>query len=329
LLRSSQAQLLKRHVKELTDTIDELRFENERFNKNTTSLRSQVVELERQLSIVDTATSRGAMPSQATVEAESKVRELEERLGETNQELKSIVGDRDRLLDLSNKLRVDMMRASPKKDPVGMYGVGGEDSNDPASRQMAEVIRQSEKKVAEKYETKIKDIESSLRSLSEHNRMVRTEVDKWGGPSVQGMHIPGIGIGMGVGEERNESLMDARRALLKAKEDLAGICGEEGPGVWGEYGTGELRARSRSGEKNTCARASTTRRICPLLNQPRKFSLVAGIPLDPGVGGGEVNAVVGYNRPAMLRSRSGYSSSVMTDSQREAKERLARSQRRR
>ena len=282
--------MLRRHVKELTATIDDLRFENERYNRNGKSLRNQVMELERQIAISDEAASRGKMPSQKTVEAEIKVKELEDKLGETNLELKTIMGDRDRLLDLSNKLRVDMMRASPKKEPSSGYEdeIDGDVNNNPASRQLAEVIRKSEAKVAAKYESKIADIESSLRNLSEHNRMVRTAVDKWGGATMDGMHVPGMRIGGLDEDEKNGSLMDARRALLAAKEDLVGI-GGAGSG-WGDFGS--------------------------------------GVPLDNlGMGGG--NGGSGYSRPTMLRSGGGYSSSVMTDSQREAKERLARSQRRR
>ncbi|GMH51103.1 hypothetical protein TrRE_jg12734 [Triparma retinervis] len=285
--------MLRRHVKELTATIDDLRFENERYNKNVKSLRNQVLELERQIAISDEASSRGKMPSHKTVEAEIKVRELEDKLGETNLELKAIVGDRDRLLDLSNKLRVDMMRASPKKeapryeDEMELRSA----NHDPASKQLAEVIRMSEAKVAAKYESKIADIESSLRNLSEHNRMVRTEVDKWGGATMDGMHVPGMRIGGLDEDERNGSLMEARRALLAAKEDLVGIGGGGGGGAgWGDF--------------------------------------ASGVPLDNlGMGGGSEG--MGYSRPPMLRSGGGYSSSVMTDSQREAKERLARSQRRR
>ena len=88
-------------------------------------------------------------PSDETLVAEKKVKELESKLQDTSSELKSIMSDRNRLLDLSNKLKVDLMRASPKKEPpaAGLYSSS---SNDPASRQLAEALRQTEESISNK-----------------------------------------------------------------------------------------------------------------------------------------------------------------------------------
>ena len=299
-----ELELLRRHVKELTATIDDLKFDNERLARSQKSLRGQTAELEHQLSEVDGAAKKVETPSQATLEAEARVKELEGKLLETNNELKAMAGDKDRLLDLSNKLRVDMMRDGPKRDVLFGDSLGGavQSNSNPSSRQLAEVIGKTEAAIAAKYEAKITDIESSLRSLSEHNKTIRSEMDKWGGPSTTGMHIPSPGGRGGqegggtrweddvIDEQNNPSLLQARKALLKAKEELNGIGVSAYPdNAWGEYGTG-----------------------IP----------VTGTALGGGEGGQSA-------RPTMLRSGSGYSGAIMTDSQREAKERLARSQRRR
>ena len=91
-----------------------------------------MAELERQLSIVDEGFKMGENPSQATIAAEKKVRDLESKLSETHSELKAISSDRNRLLDLSNKLRMDMLRASPKKDDSSEF----QETNNPASQQV-------------------------------------------------------------------------------------------------------------------------------------------------------------------------------------------------
>mmetsp|Transcript_28589 Transcript_28589/g.54009 ORF Transcript_28589/g.54009 Transcript_28589/m.54009 type:complete len:985 (-) Transcript_28589:27-2981(-) len=279
--------LLRRHVQELSVTIDQLRSENDRVNRSSKSLRSQVVELERQLSIVDEGFKMGENPSQATIAAEKKVRDLESKLSETHSELKAISSDRNRLLDLSNKLRMDMLRASPKKDDSSEF----QETNNPASQQLAEHLRKTESKIAAKYEAKIHDIEDNLRTLSAHNTQVRSQVERWGAPTVEGMHLVGSSPARSSGlawQDEDKSLLEARRGLLKAKEELAGIGGN-----WGEYGS--------------------------------------GVPLSTtlsGIGGGDALGSA-YTRPPMLRSGAGHISSTMTDSQRDAKERLARSQRRR
>ena len=94
-------------------------------------------------------------------------------------------------------------------------------------------------------------------------------------------------------EEENIRLLEARRALLKAKEDLSNVIPstEGSGGEWGEYG--------------------------------------GGVVIGSGVGGGDGFGRLGYTRPPMARAGAGAISSRATDSQREAKERLARTQRRR
>ncbi|GMI18797.1 hypothetical protein TrLO_g13330 [Triparma laevis f. longispina] len=289
----SELSLLRRHVQELSVTIDQLRSENDRLNRSSKSLRSQVVELERQLSVVDEGFKMGENPSQATIAAEKKVRDLESKLSETHSELKSISSDRNRLLDLSNKLRMDMLKASPKKDDFTHSNNNeyAEETNNPASQQLAEHLRRTESKIAAKYEAKIHDIEDNLRTLSQHNSQVRSQIDRWGAPTVEGMHLVGSSPSRSTGlawQDEDKNLLEARRGLLKAKEEVAGIGGS-----WGEYGS--------------------------------------GVPLSTtlgGIGGGDALGSA-YTRPPMLRSGAGHISGTMTDSQRDVKERLARSQRRR
>jgi len=275
-------------------------------------MRSQVVELERQIAVYDDSVRRGENPSEETVVAERKVRDLESKLNDTSSELKSISQDRNRLLDLSNKLRVDLLKASPKKEERGVGregerggGVYSNSVNDPASRQLAEALRRTEESISSKYEAKISSIEDSLQKLSAHNANVRGELDKWGSPSTAHMHIPSsraepLQMPSGVAwenEDQNVRLQDARRALLKAKEDLAGAIpgrgggGGVGGGEWGEF--------------------------------------AGGRPLGMGVAGGDGGGLEEWRRPPAARAGMGAISSRATDSQREAKERLARTQRRR
>ena len=171
-----------------------------------------------------------------------------------------------RLLDLSNKLRVDMLKASPKSDdyagadsalPLSSTSPSTPraETNNPASQQLAEALRKSESALAARYEAKIHDIEDSLRTLSRHNQQVRTTIDRWGAPSVAGMHIPGSDLGPGglppppelggvtlYDDEKNAQLLDARRNLLKAKEELAGI-----GSPFGSYGGGGIALSGESG----------------------------------------------------------------------------------
>ena len=145
-----------------------------------------------------------------------------------------------------------------------------------------------------------------------------------------GMHVPGVGLTPPVppdlggvsmyDDEKNAQLLEARRNLLKAKEDLAGIGGS-----FEEYGGGGETVRIVKYPLLPAILSFLT----PLVSSPFRLTLlVAGIALTgSSLAGGD--GVSGISRPPVLRSGGGHISSIMTESQREAKERLARSQRRR
>lgn len=218
------------------------------------------------------------------------MKELEHKLHDTSSELRAIVSDRNRLLDLSNKLRTDLQKATlNNNNDSNSNNSTTHNNNKPGSRQLADKIRNVEAETAARYESKIADIEGALSALTTHNKKLRGEVGV-GLSSVSSpqMHFPGnssssTGV-MWQDEDQNTKLLEARRSLLKAKEDLQ---------IGDSWGVDAIRGMSASGS-----------------------GTVGG-----GFGGARVAAATA--------STSQTASSRTTESQREAKERLMKTQRRR
>ena len=160
--------------------------------------------------------------------------------------------DRNRLLDLSNKLRVDLQRvgttnpalvaaAAPAtlEEKIQEQGKFSASKQASGSRQLADQLRSVEANTAARYENKINDIEGALKALTQHNKTLRGEFGEWeerGIGNNSNNSINSINNNnnnnrsvMWQDEEQNTKLLDARRSLMKAKEDLQ--IGD----VWGQY----------------------------------------------------------------------------------------------
>jgi len=301
--KDGEIAMLRGIIGEMRSEMEELTKANENNNNNNNSSNSNNNNNNNNNN--NGASTMTMESATAGEEAEKKVRELEHKLSDTSTELKAIMADRNRLLDLSNKLRTDLQRASPEKKKYGsdesdrIDGKYSASNQKSGSRQLSDTIRSVEANTAARYESKISDIENALSALSTHNKKLRGEFGNWesmtaGEPSpMTTMHFPGASANNSrpsvawQDEDQNEKLLEARRALMRAKEDLQ--IGD----VWGEY---DIKQMSSSG--------------------------AAG----GGFGGGNTyKSKSSTARPISTQTAS----SRTTDSQREAKERLMKTQRRR